>query len=283
MKSKSIRAFFTGPCLASVCAASLCGWALIGGAAGARAQAPLVGDLGGPGGFGTGVLEYNDDGSSAEIDITHAFPNGLEFFGQRFRSIYVNNNGNITFGGATGTFTPSRFPISGQRMIAPWWGDVDTRGGGRPQQNGVYWDIRPGQLVVTWHNVGFYSSDNSRQNSFQLVIRGGEGWDEDRVWQVEFRYNRCEWTTGNASGGSGGLGGTPAQAGFDAGNGRSYEILPGSGSQAILNLCRTSNVEEPGVWQYVVEMGAPRVEPTGPARVETTDFSRGGGATAPPR
>lgn len=240
----------------------------------AGAQAELITGLGGPAGFGTGVLEYNDDGSSSEIGLTAAFPNGLEFFGQRFTSMYVNNNGSITFGGPTGTFTPRRFPVSGNRMIAPFWADVDTRGGGRPQRNGVYWDVRPGQVVVTWHNVGFYSSDNSRENTFQLVIISNENLDLDELWRVQFRYARCEWTTGNASGGSGGLGGTPAQAGFDAGDQRTYEILPGSGTGQVLDLCRTSNVGVPGIWEFDIYRGRPQMNLPTSDGVETRDFSR---------
>ncbi len=249
----------------------------------AAAQGELMNGLGGEAGFGENHLDYNDDGSTAEIDITGAFPNGLEYFGQRFRSLYVNNNGNVTFGGATGTYTPQRFPVSGNRMIAPWWGDVDTRGGGRPSRNGVYWDISPGRMVITWHNVGFFSSDNSRENSFQLIIISNELLDQDNLWKVQFRYNRCEWTTGNASGGSGGLGGTPAQAGFDAGDGQTFEILPGSGSNGILNLCTTSNVGVNGIWEFDIYLGRPQVSLPTSDQVETIDYSGGGGAPPPRR
>ncbi len=241
--------------------------------AAASAQGELITGLGGEAGFGTGTLQYNDDGSSSEIDLTPAFPNGLEFFGERFRSMYVNNNGSITFGGPTGTYTPQRFPVSGNRMIAPFWADVDTRGGGRPARNGVYWDVRPGQVVITWHNVGFYSSNNSRENTFQLVIISNELLDQDELWRVQFRYARCEWTTGNASGGQGGLGGVPAQAGFDAGNGRTYEILPGSGSAGVLDLCRTSNVGVPGIWEFDIYRGNPQMSLPTDGEVETQDFS----------
>lgn len=257
----------------STLAASLIALSL--GAAPALGQAPLETGLGGPAGFGAGVLEYNDDGSSAEIDITPAFPRGLMYFGQRFTSVYVNNNGNVTFGGATGTYTPQRFPVTGNRMIAPFWADVDTRGGGRPARNGVYWDLRPGQLVVTWHNVGYFSSSNDRENTFQLIITSNEILDQDDLWRVEMRYARCE-STGNASGGAGGLGGTPAQAGFDAGNGQVFEILPGSGSGGVLELCRTSNVGVPGIWQFDIYLGTPQVGsgPEPDAEVHTEDYSR---------
>ena len=251
----------------------------------AAQAAELVTGLGGPAGFGTGVLDYNDDGSSGAIDLTGAFPNGLEYFGQRFTAMYVNNNGSVTFGGATGTYTPQRFPIRGNRMVAPFWADVDTRGGGRPQRNGVYWHLEPGRVVVTWHEVGFYSRDNSRQNTFQLVILSNELLDQDHLWRVQFRYARCEWTTGDASGGSGGLGGQPAQAGFDAGDGQRFEILPGSGSRAVLNLCRTSNVGVPGIWEFDIYRGLPQVSDPSQDDTETIDFSRGGGGRrgAPPQ
>ncbi len=244
--------------------------------AAASAQGELITGLGGPAGFGEGVLEYNDDGSSPEIDITPAFPNGLQYFGQRFRSIFVNNNGTVTFDGAAGTYTPQRFPVQGNRMIAPFWADVDTRGGGRPNRNGVYWDISRGQLVVTWHNVGYYSSHNNLENTFQLVIISNELLDQDDLWKVQFRYNRCQWVTGDASGGSGGFGGTPAQAGFDAGDGSTFEILPGSGTRSVLQLCRTSNVGVNGIWEFDIYLGTPQVTLPGSGETETIDYSQGG-------
>jgi len=254
--------------------------AWVGGAA-SSAHAQLLTGLGGEAGFGTGVLDYNDDGSSAEIDLRPAFPNGLEYFGQRFTSFFVNNNGNVTFGQAVGSYTPEAFPIVGTRMIAPFWGDVDTRGGGRPAHNGVYWDVRPGRVVVTWHNVGYYGSHDDHQNSFQLVIESNEILDQDHIWRVELRYARCEWTTGDASGGQGGRGGTPAQAGFNAGDGQIARMLPGSRSDAVLSLCRQSNVGLPGVWIINIYNGMPQEIVPSTGGTQTYDFSGGGGAPAP--
>jgi hypothetical protein len=251
---------------------------VLGAASGARAQ--LITGLGGEAGFGNGVLDYNDDGSSAEIDLSAAFPHGLEYFGQRFTSFFVNNNGNVTFGQAVGSYTPEAFPIVGTRMIAPFWGDVDTRGGGRPAHNGVYWDVRPGRVVVTWHNVGYYGSHDDHQNSFQLVIESNEVLDQDHIWRVELRYARCEWTTGDASGGQGGRGGTPAQAGFNAGDGQIARMLPGSRTDAVLSLCRQSNVGLPGVWIINIYNGMPQEIVPSTGGTQTFDFS-GGGAGAP--
>ncbi len=223
------------------------------------AAAPLLSGFGGPAGYGTGVLPANDDGSSAAINLLAAFPEGLRFFGGPYSQFFVNNNGNITFNAAVFNYTPIRFPIAAQPMIAPYWGDVDTRGRtglASPAENLVYWHLEPGRLIVTWHNVGYYASHNDRRMDFQLVITNtldcGSG-----DFDVEFRYNRCEWTTGDASGGTGGFGGTPAQAGFDSGNGPMGDFveMPGSFTMAVLDVCTTSNIGVPGVWQFSVRSG----------------------------
>jgi len=223
-------------------------------AAPASAQAPLINTYGGPVGFGSNMLPINDDGSSDPIDLTAAFPGGLNFFGGPYTQVWVNNNGNITFSGPVFNYTPTPFPVADRPMIAPYWGDVDTRGGGTPNNNGVFYHLEPGRMVATWHNVGYYSSNDDRKMDFQLILtnsldcRAGD-------FDVEFRYNRCEWTTGDASGGSGGLGGTPAQAGFDAGNSMDFVEIRGSRTMAILDVCTTSNVGIPGVWRFSVRGG----------------------------
>ena len=68
----------------------------------------LINGLGGASsGNKESTLGPNDDGSSAAINLTSVFGNaGLDFFGTTFTSLYVNNNGNITFGEANWTSTP---------------------------------------------------------------------------------------------------------------------------------------------------------------------------------
>src|SRR3972149_822712 len=105
---------------------------------------PLIATYGGPAGFGTGNLPGNDDGSSAPIDLTPAFPGGVRFFGGPYMQTWVNNNGNITFNAPVYNYTPLPFPIAAQPMIAPYWADVDTRGGGAPGRNGGYWHLAAG-------------------------------------------------------------------------------------------------------------------------------------------
>ncbi len=229
--------------------------------------APLVAGLGGPAGFGTQRMYLNDDGGTCpdfpgfpgmpgEINVDAAFPSGLIFFGMTFHSVCVNNNGNITFGGGLSQYTPDAFPVASLRMIAPFWGDVDTRGGSLTDasHDAVYWDVRRGQFTATWHNVGYFSVHDDLQNDFQLILRTFDGCGVGD-FDVEFRYNRCEWVTGDASGGMMGHGGTPAQAGFDGGDSVHYYALPGSLTESIVNLCTTSNISEPGVWRFRIRGG----------------------------
>ena len=75
---------------------------------------------------------------------------------------------------------------------------------------------------------------------------------------VSFLYadGEIQWTTGDASGGSGGLGGTPALAGFNAGDGIHFSTIPGSLSDDIINITDTSNVGIPGVWMFQINIPA---------------------------
>jgi hypothetical protein len=223
---------------------------------GARAQTMLLNGLGGPADYGPGVLDPNDDGSTTEIDVSMAFPNGLNFFGTTYHSLFANNNGNITFGANQFEYTPRPFPAAAHPMIAPWWGDVDTRiqtGGHPPDTDLLFYSVTPGQFVATWHNVGYYNEHDDLLNDFQLILRQAGCGTGD--FDVEFRYRQLQWTTGDASQGMGGFGGTPAQAGFDAGDNVNFTSLPGSFTMAVLQLVSTSNVGVPGVWRFSIRGG----------------------------
>ena len=61
-----------------------------------------------------------------------------------------------------------------------------------------------------------------------------------------------EWTTGDASGGVDGLGGTAARVGFSAIDGVSIFNVSESGTAEIINITQTSNINIPGVWMFHV-------------------------------
>ena len=62
-----------------------------------------------------------------------------------------------------------------------------------------------------------------------------------------------QWTTGRASGGSDGLGGTQALAGINAGDGVNSVTIPGSLTHSIIDIAQTSNVGVPGIWIFRVD------------------------------
>jgi VCBS repeat-containing protein len=230
----------------------------------------LINGLGGTAGFGESLLPANDDSSTVAIPITSVFEQGLNFFrgdGEPyFTSIYVNNNGNITFNGTLSTFTPQSIAGGqGNPIIAPFWADVETLGqqlaptpGGQSAgTNLVYYDLdaENGVITITWDDVGYFSDATDKLNAFQLqLIDRGDG-----NFDIVFRYEDVNWTTGNASGGSGGLGGTPARAGYTAGDGNPahYFELAGSGNEpAMLALEDTAgNTGRAGVYVFEVRSG----------------------------
>ena len=62
-----------------------------------------------------------------------------------------------------------------------------------------------------------------------------------------------EWTTGDADGGIGGLGGDPADVGFIDDGGVNSFFIPGSNTSDILNVDTTTNVGLPGAWLFQVD------------------------------
>ncbi len=124
----------------------------------------LVNNLGGPDGFGTQLLAVTDDGSSSAIDITAVFSGGLNLFGAVYRQIYINNNGNVTFTSPLSGYTPSSIGAGySSPIIAPFWADVDTRGGATTPTGGnaagsdrVWYnlDLTNHVLTITWDDVG---------------------------------------------------------------------------------------------------------------------------------
>lgn len=230
-------------------------------------MATLVNGLGGSAGFGENSLSRNDDGNSGYIDLTSIFPSGMNFFGRSWDGLYVNTNGNVTFSSGLSGFTPQSigtgytYPI-----IAPFWADVDTRnttttnqseGGTSTGSNLVWYDIdaTTGTFTVTWDDVGYYNSHNDKVNAFQLqLISTGNG-----NFDMVFRYEDINWTTGSASGGTNGLGGQVARAGFSAGDGANYLEFTFSGDQNYmlgLESSVSAATTELGVLTYHVNGGS---------------------------
>ena len=158
----------------------------------------------------------NDDHASAVIHLPFSFC----YYGTQVDSCFINNNGNISFKSQIYSFTAGGFPAKADTiMIAPFWADVDTRG---PKSGVVRYKITPTALIVKWDTVGVFEMNDSLRNTFQLIITNGSDPILPAGNNVSFCYGDMQWTTGTASLGINGFGGTPATVGANKGDGVNY-------------------------------------------------------------
>jgi len=206
------------------------------------------------------ALSANDDGSTGVIPL----PFAVNFFGNQYAELYVNNNGNVTFESPLGTYTPFEITSSVPPIIAPFFADVDTRAiGSREVTYGTTtFGGRPA-LCVNWVDVGYFNVHSDKTNSFQLLLvdRSNIGTGD---FDVIMNYDRVSWETGDASGGSNGFGGTAAAAGYSAGDGETEHFFSVPGSLAPGSLLDSNpgglihgsrNSQQPGRYIFPIRNG----------------------------
>lgn len=167
--------------------------------------------------WNAGGFQNADDGSYGPIMLPFQF----YLYGTLYNTVYININGNVSFGQYYGTFSSTGFPFNGYTMVAPFWADVDLRGPGFGN-NVVQFKVTSTALYVNWTNVGYYSMHTDKVNTFQLIITDGTDPVIPNGANVSFCYKDMQWTTGDASSGTNGFGGTPASVGANEGNGVDY-------------------------------------------------------------
>ncbi|MEL6631848.1 MAG: nidogen-like domain-containing protein [Bacteroidota bacterium] len=147
----------------------------------------------------------------------------LDFFGTSFQEIFLNSNGNLTFERDFLSYTPESFCLSGPKMIAPFFSDVDIATGGQLQ---YYKDPDQHYAIFTWSDVGYYGCDFpcALTNTFQAILVDSTvqhigHYPIPQGANVIFTYGDMSWTTGNSSGGVEGLAGSPATVGLNKGEG----------------------------------------------------------------
>ncbi len=213
------------------------------------------------------TLAANDDSSTPVVNLNIGGEGGINFFGQSFTQLYVNNNGNLTFGAPFGTFTPNGLADGvGLPLVAPFFADVDTESEGGVASglvmygNAVINSVNA--FVANYVNVCYFSACD-KHNSFQVVLydRSDTGAGN---FDIEFNYDQVQWETGDDSGGTDGRGGTSAAVGYSnglTGDANVYYQLPGSlvpgslidgGPNALIS---NSNVGVPGRYVFSVRNG----------------------------
>jgi hypothetical protein len=180
-------------------------------------------------GFDSNTLGRTDDGYSGRVDIGFT----INFLGNEYSQLFVNNNGNVTFDSALSAYTPLNLTTTGRVIIAPFFADVDTRFSGSPVTYGTGTYNGYTAFGANWVDVDYYygTASHTALNSFQLLLvdRSDVGAGD---FDIVFNYDAIQWETGTASGGSvsGGLGGQSARVGWSNGTGSegSFYELAGS-------------------------------------------------------
>jgi hypothetical protein len=207
-------------------------------------------------GFDSLTLAANDDGSTGLVSVGFAG----NFFGTNFTQVYVNNNGNITFTAPLGTYTPFNLTSTSTRIIAPFFADVDTRGAGSGLTKYGSGTVNAWNAWgVSWRDVGYFGARTDKLNTFQLVLIDRSD-VASGAFDIEFNYDKILWETGEASGGTNGLGGSSARAGWSNGSTSDFEILGSAVNGAFLNggpneLRSSSNIGVAGRWLFEVRNG----------------------------
>ncbi len=176
-----------------------------------------------PCGTGGGVVSNMpgcDDCSSAALPLLFNFC----FYGTNETQVYLNNNGNLSFSAPFFTYVPVPFPTVGYDMIAPFWADVQTN---CVNPGTVCYEGTASHFIVTWSNVTSFYCEGTLFNSFQVIITDGSDPILPAGNNIGVNYGQMQWTTGTASGGAGGFGGSSAIVGVNQGNGVGYFQIGG--------------------------------------------------------
>ncbi|NWG70855.1 MAG: hypothetical protein HXY23_04480 [Parvularculaceae bacterium] len=159
----------------------------------------------------TGVNNFGTTCDALTDPTTTFSPFSINFFGQTYDKIFVNENGILSFGApVTQDPSTSLFALN-VPAIAPFFsngvlpspGVLEFGWGGLDQ----FW--------LTWFGLEEEGSATGDRNSFQIAIINKGGGDFDLL----FNYDFIEWD--------------PGQAGFTDGAGNGY-LFPGSGDAGAL-------------------------------------------------
>ncbi|UCC79001.1 MAG: PKD domain-containing protein, partial [Candidatus Zixiibacteriota bacterium] len=96
----------------------------------------------------------------------------FEFYGVTWSGVWVNNNGNLTFGSGDSDFSESLSDfLAPEPRIGLLWDDLNPSQA--PSDGGVFANLLTDQLVVTWKNVPEYY--NAGSNNFQIILEFSSG------------------------------------------------------------------------------------------------------------
>ena len=212
----------------------------------------LQNGLGGSAGYGEVMVPRGDD-SALRLNLSAVFEDGLNYFGVLYdaQRVFVNTNGTLSFLSALTAYPTADNRDIARDVIAPYWGDVDTRLDGEGTESGAVWvdiDTAGDVVTVTWDDVGVYrrNADVGNRVQLQLFDRGGGDFD------IVFRYEAIGWTQGTGAGDSG------ARAGLASTRLATPEwLFPLDNAAGLAALpTQAGNTGGAGLWVYQMRDGA---------------------------
>lgn len=187
-------------------------------------------------GFTAVDLGIGDDRSFPTIGsagYSLGFSAPINFFGNLYNGVFVNNNGNVSLGARNSFYSDVGLESLPAKVIAPFYANVDTRFDGLSARYGRGAVDGRSAFGVTWLDADYYPSNAAHVNSnrFQLVLVDRSDLGAGN-FDIEFNYDSIKWESGSTSGGdANGLGGRSARIGWTANNGTLEGIhqMEGSG------------------------------------------------------
>jgi hypothetical protein len=167
-------------------------------------------------GGGNGANVGEADGRNDDGFMALALGFDFTFFGNTYSSLYINNNGNVSFGAGIDAFVPTGPTGVDAPIISPFFGDVDTR---HPESGVTHYNLSSNQLIVTWDNVGWFNSHGAPTNSFQLVLRADDYVVPTGEGLIGFFYGAMGWDSSDTN--------TVSAVGFGDGVGNG-QVIAGS-------------------------------------------------------
>lgn len=170
---------------ATICGRSTARWLLMAAGlalfAGTASATPIaIPTTGGPVSSGFSPLSTF---SSNPIDIGFQ----LDFYGKQFNQLYINGNGNVTFGSGLSDPTPFGFGASTTTpIIAPFFADASQFGPTITYGQGTYQTHQA--LVVNWPGAFTCGTGNDLTNMFQLLLVNRPDTGHQGNFDIRFNY-----------------------------------------------------------------------------------------------
>nr|XP_027194219.1 nidogen-2-like [Dermatophagoides pteronyssinus] len=211
--------------------------------------------------FGESVDESLNKEADTFVEINLSIP--IAYYQNLFPSIFVNDNGLVSFLKEIPIFYNAQFPLQ-YPFIAVLYSNVDIRNRGSVyyretkesslldrSTNDVQRYFNDGKnfrtqslFITTWDNVGRFEKLSDLGNTVQLVIASN---GTDSYAFIMYPEDGIQWLTGHDN--IEYLQHAMTQVGFMSNEGR-YYIMPGSGTEQVKNFPRMSNINRRGIFAY---------------------------------